>query len=1363
MRVTFWAALLYAFGVCQVSGADEVRWWNPQWRMRTTVARPAPYRDARPRPVEAAVDFPLLLKRAGIPGEFDPASVRVVVPDGSGPGREVPAVCRTEFDARRGRTRTYVAWIAHPEKGGIGRAHIYFDTKDRRIPPPKYAAKQLPPENLVANSGFEQEAKGLPAAWNVTEARLVSLGRFEHTTGRRSLKVVVDEKTPQDVSRTVTVSQKIDVREFAGCEMVFECDLLAERAIYGAPVLIELRQFRADGSAIPEYAVQPRWLSIELAPGQLVQFCERGRFNPEAAEVEVNIRFRCYVLDADTRKSISGPEAFFTVWLDRVVVRPGERWPWPAATNAGFVEGAIPDAPLNRGFEFTGRRRLAFNGASEGTLTAGKYNPNPRSVHWGVKAGTLEFWCKPSWNADDGLAHILFESVAYMHRRQCRVRKLDASGKNMLEFSIGDSDAKLHTICGPAPLKAGRWHHIAGTWDFAKAHVQLFVDGVRVAQVGPSDKPWPFSLTAKGDKKLKGLGVTEDDKRSVPMQAFIGGDRGNNEGRGAGAVIDEFRISDVVRYPSRFTLPRKEFEVDEHTRALWHFENERHGVHDSDDRFVRGMLACELPPQEEAVPLDLLEDGRIVSRKVVVRPYPSPELFEKNRAEARLPARVVLRPLPDPRFVECHERRTTRTVTRKDDTFTLKVGGDYEPLMGWVTFEHADPSSSKTTLLPRWRANDSVLPFSVKSIAETLCPDCKTDRERAFETFKYSLLTTNYYDAHYAETLPCGRHRPRVSYTLIKALNIYPFDQCGPMNHMLRKLFLCTGISSANASGTHHQFEQAFYSGDWRLFDLSARLYWLDRDNQTVLSRRGLEYDPYLKLRQGGNINAWIPGRKGRAGLGHAVRPHNMDFSLRPGERVSVCWHNEGRWFEVTGEKREPIPLAKIPPFFGNGALVYEPVPRGEAAALDNVVIEGGVVRAKDSAKPAQLIYRARCPYILSDLHVTGAYAAPKAGDVRLQLSFDEGKNWTAVWENAGKSGEIAANPIRRIMGRYAYWLKVAMAPGGGAEVRNLKVRTTFVVSPLSLPGRLRKGENRITFFGGPTEAPVKTTCCWIERSKTDLGFSVKGITYYANEGEFHRNLVIFPPGGELPVEVELTGRKVSGTVSLDRLPRGWTFEPREVSIRQDGPAKAIFTVRPEGAKEGSVHAFDVVVREGPRERRVTVQVLVAQAALVRDAERADEITQAASPRDVPEAGGGRAVCFSGKGTLRFDFAGEGKYALWLHARWEEASSKWLTLSLDGGKERYLRPMAMIGFKDWTDPTRAHTKMFAHFSRQFGEWSWYRIPDIVLKEGKHRLTLGTGNGVWFDAVVLLPQNPAMDRAAMNLFQNWNYAPWRNPQ
>jgi len=820
-------ALALVLVVCPIAVFGEpAPWWNAGWRFRTAVTNNTPSCDDAVTPTEVVIDFPTLLKRADIAGEFDPGSLRIIEDSGKEPAREVPFACRSEFNAVKGRDEVYLAWFAHQQANQVSVYDIYFDTKDRGIKAEDYDADLLPPTNLLSNPGFEDSVDGMPIGWQITPVKLVRLDRFEHTTGQRSLKVVVDENAAQNTPREVSISQMIDVRQYAGQEMVFQCDLLAERAKYGAPISIELQQFRADGSRILESAVQPRWLTIELAQGHYVQFCERGRFSPEAARVKISIRVRCYVTDADTRQILTGPKSFFTVWLDRLVIRPGQRLSWPAESHAGFVEGALETAPVNRGFEFTGMRRLAFNGASEGTLTAGKFNPNPRSVHWGLEAGTLEFWCRPLWNADDGAEHIFFEGVAYGHRLQSRLRKLGSPGKNQLEFTIADAGGQLRTVCGSTALREGRWHHIAATWDFPKARLQMFADGQRVAEQGPGSHPWPRSLVAISDKKSKGIGIAEEDSRSLPMQAFIGGDRTCSPKYAAEAVLDEFRISDISRYNKNFAAPCKEFQTDPHTRVLFHFENKSCGIHDSDDGFVRGHLACELPPQEQKVPLEILANEEIERRLVLIEPQPSVGLFEANRAENRLTVTRSFHKLPDPRLVDYRLREIERIVTGADDDFVLKVGGDFEPLMCSVTFQHLESSTDRTTMLPRWRANDNVVPFSVETIAATLAPDAASDSEKAFETFKYALQTTNYFDAHYCETLPT-RHRARVSYSLLKALNIYPFDQCGPLNHMLRKLFLAVGISSNNSSGTHHQFEQAFYQGSWRLFDLSPRLYWL--------------------------------------------------------------------------------------------------------------------------------------------------------------------------------------------------------------------------------------------------------------------------------------------------------------------------------------------------------------------------------------------------------------------------------------------------------------------------------------------------------------------------------------------------------
>ncbi|MHB8898116.1 MAG: LamG-like jellyroll fold domain-containing protein [Thermoguttaceae bacterium] len=1350
------------------AGESGGRWWNGDWRFRTTVARATPWRDDRPRPVEAAIDLELLLERAGIAGQFDPGSVRVIEPGGSGAGREIPAALRSEIDAGTGLERSYVAWIAEPGGEGADGYEIYFDTADRGLKPQSWNAELLPPENLAFNAGFEDEAEGLPAGWTVRSKELVRLGEFRHTTGRRSFQVVVDENTPAEINREVSLAQHIDVRRYVGQEMVFECDLLAERAAYGAPVSIELEQFRGDGSRIAEYAVEPRWLTIELAAGQLVQFRERGRFHPEAATVTLRVRMRCTVRDADTRELVTGPDSCFTIWLDRIVVRPGERWPWPAETGAGFVEGALEEAPLNRGFEFTGSRRLAFNGASEGELTGGKFRSEPRSVHWGLERGTLEFWCRPVAGAEDPDERIFFDSVAYGHRPQCRFQQRQIDGRSQLEFMIADTGGNLRTVRGPATLEEGKNHHLAATWDFPKAHLQLFVSGKRIGEDGPHPRPWPSSLTPDDPSKAPGTGIMELDRRSMPMQAFIGGDKECDGNRGAEAVLDELRISDAVRYQADFAPSRREFDVDEHTRALFHFENERDGIHDWEDRRVRGHMACELPRQQEGVLLETWKDGGIERRTVLVRPWAPAELFEKNRAENRLTVTRPQRELPDPRFVEYRGRQVERTVREAGEEFVVNVGGDYEPLMGSIAFERAGPEE-ETTGVPHWRANGSVVPFSAESLAETLAEGAKNHEEKALEVLRYALAISNYYDANFCETLPT-RHRERVSYTLLKAVNIYAFDQCGPLNHTLRKLFLAAGISSNDASGTHHQFEQAFYGGQWRLFDLSPRKYWLDRDNASVASRRTFEEDLYLKLRQGDGVTSGLQGRVSRATFGSAEREHPMDLRLRPGERASLCWHNEGRWFEITGD-RQPVALSKVPPYFGNGAVLFEPTGAGEAAVLENAeIVETAagarLLRARNGAEAAAITYRASCPYLFSDATVSGVYRADSAGAVTLWLSLDEGKSWKEAWRNAGQSGPVQARLLDDVMGRYAYWVKLELAAGSGAAVENLTVRSTLVASPLALPGKLSRGENRIATVGDRLSVPVRTTCRWIERYRSELGVSLSAIRYYLGSDEAQRNLVVATPEGETRLEAAMEGGSVGHELRLVNLPQGWTSRAGKKESGNDAPKAggAVFTLRPEGTHEGDVETLDLVVGGTDPPRRVTMQVLVARAALVSEAEEASACEGEVATTDLGELSGARGVLFRGEGRLVFELASpaEGKYALWLRARWEPGSSTAMTLAVGDGKLRKLQATAMIGFSDWSDPRYAHTKMFAHFGEQYGHWAWYRVPDVALEASDRRLTLGAEAGAFFDAILLLPENPSVDRAAMNLLQNWNYSPWLNP-
>ena len=1319
----------------QAATGGETPWHHSALRYRLRVRRAAPWRGDAPRPIELAVDFPRLLARAGLGAKAHATDLHVVEADTA---RAVPCAVRGQRGAAAEADRPYLAWMARPRQTPTTNFDVYFNVAENPPAATRPASRALPPENLLANGNFARHRDGQPEAWTVNAPALVRAGTSRPGIGA-ALTITVDAATPPDATREVHVSQSFDVAPWAGCEMTFACDLLAERAAYGAPVSIRIEQVRKDGSRIAGYAVDPRWTTIELARGQLVRLRQRGRFHPEAAGAKVVLRARCTVRDADTRKVVTGPESHFTIHVARMIVRPGQRWPWPPASEGAFAQGALRDAPRNRGIVLRGLRRVAFNGASEATLTTGKYGP-AGETHWGLAAGTLEFWCRPTWSADDGREHVFFYGVSYGHRLHSRLRKRDAAGGNRLEFAIADAGGSMRTVRGAAKLVAGRWHHVAACWDFAAGRQQLFVDGRRIASAGPDTKGWSWSTVAVGGKKkTPGIGISKTDTRSLPMQAFIGGGLRCRPARAADAVLDELRISDVARYASEFTPSRAEFPLDQHTRALWHFEGDVQGTHDGGDRFVRGHLACELPRRRDEVVLEQRNGATVTRRTVALGLRADEKLFDTCRAEARLPVTRPVHPRPDPRFVALVPAEATRDLPEAGRGFNLTVGGDWEPWMRSITFRHARPAA-KATPLPRWRANDNPVPFSAADLAATVAPNEPDDARRAFEAFRYALETTNYYDAHFCETLPT-RHRSRIAYTFTKALNIYAFDQCGPLNHTLRKLFLAVGISSNNASGTHHQFQQAFYGDRWRLFDLSPRLYWLRRDNRTVAGRRDFEEDLYLKIRQGSGVCSALRGRPGHATFGSAERPHRMDLDLQPGERLGVCWHNEGRWFEITGD-RKPIPLAKIPPLFGNGSIVYEP-PAGQARA----------------------VYRCRCPYILSDARVTGTLSPGKPGDVRLMLSFDRGKRWLEAWRAGDGPGEIAADLRDHVTGRYEYWLKLTGAP---ARVRNLRVRTTFVVSPLSLPGWLKRGANRIRFVGGRPTGTVRTRCRWIERHRTDLGVSLSGLGFYLDGNRSHRSVVVARPGGRFSLTVAITGRGDAGEVSIRGLPAGWLDGPdrrRVGKVDPSRPARVVFSGTARG-KRGDVRGFELALSggSGPAGRRRWGQILLADAPLVREAEAADATEGKVAPANVPGASGRRVMAFDGSGRLTFETPASpgGTYALWLLARWRPDADVQMRLTVDAAKPRTLRPVARIGFNDWTDPTRAHTKMFAHYGEQYGYRSWYRVPDVRLAAGKHRVRLGATRGARIDAVVLLPAGAAVDRAAMNLFQNANYAPWLSP-
>lgn len=88
-----------------------------------------------------------------------------------------------------------------------------------------------------------------------------------------------------------------------------------------------------------------------------------------------------------------------------------------------------------------------------------------------------------------------------------------------------------------------KWHHVAGVFNEESGDMRIYLDGILLAE------STGFESTLKNS--IEKLIVGED------LTGFV----------------DEIRISDVPRYTgSNFSVPTSPFTCDEHTRALWHFD-----------------------------------------------------------------------------------------------------------------------------------------------------------------------------------------------------------------------------------------------------------------------------------------------------------------------------------------------------------------------------------------------------------------------------------------------------------------------------------------------------------------------------------------------------------------------------------------------------------------------------------------------------------------------------------------------------------------------------------------------------------------------------------------------------------------------
>ena len=171
----------------------------------------------------------------------------------------------------------------------------------------------------------------------------------------------------------------------------------------------------------------------------------------------------------------------------------------------------------------------------------------PMAGNINLKEGTLEFWTKMDFSRKlpEGKDFCLYyfidiptnltDQKGLQKRVTLVVQEIRGAspekipGKEVFHYFMGTGEA----ITSSVEWQPNEWHHVAITWN--ETETSLFLDGRKI-----------------GSKPLKG-GLFEG-KQSVCKESFlIGGLWNSLSSSGPDGVLDEFRISNTVRYTDNFT------------------------------------------------------------------------------------------------------------------------------------------------------------------------------------------------------------------------------------------------------------------------------------------------------------------------------------------------------------------------------------------------------------------------------------------------------------------------------------------------------------------------------------------------------------------------------------------------------------------------------------------------------------------------------------------------------------------------------------------------------------------------------------------------------------------------------------------
>ena len=976
--------------------------------------------------------------------------------------------------------------------------------------------------------------------------------------------------------RDRNIRYRVDVPEkAAGLQVKFELDVksLAEMTWSNK---ITIRQLDAKNRELSEHAVDPRALSHMRPPQVLSQYRVEGRLRPDVKKLEIVFELRTTQTSL-TNHGLPAKNASALLpklEISRIVMRAAEILPFPKYNDKLFASGVSGDKndlaldlSDGRTFFYQTRSRASWDGT-------GKEITDPKELLYPAGDATIEAWLKPKWNDSDAGIYTLFNACHHLSRNfdPQWIKIAAAKGKkvntrdNVFELTYVPKTKKMG-ICyidwdyskyaktfAVDNFKRNEFNHIAVQYSKA-AGMQVFVNGkkvfddpkftftaVDVAKDSYPNHRCPFQFTI-GQKGLWARNYMRDSEiRGKKYPIFKG-------------TLDLLRLSSVKRYDGDFT-PKKSFAMDGETRALFTFDRSLDGKTTDGLRIIPGTCHAAFGKFDNVL--------TVGDKKIDY--YPAKMLDSVNPTKVLKTNNYPVMPKPAD-FTAARKTEQQKFSITPGKTKVIEL--DKPVYMDYV--EIANNSDTKLEL-PLLIRDGEIDPRSFGDLRDSLKLDKLPPKERVNKIFQFVLSASNYFMNHQATFMPGTDIQHNVEYQALMMLNGYCGFECGPMNNLTATLFSAAGYCPATqTAGYGHSFQQVFYDGQNRLYDLSNETFFPSFKNDQVISLEESESDVGIYQRINRRSDHFI-----RLGTrGHSVQvpayQRKVGYTLNPGEKFRYYFHNNMMvndlqsttprhvnfenipmavpYAKETNAKNQKQPIYRVDRFFphyANGFLTFSGKPAKNNPAFTEIKNDSFCYKVENSYPIVYAEYQA----LLKD-----------GKSAELEISTDRGKTFRPL--KADSNGLVKA--VYQVRARREYLIKVK-APM--ESVAKFNASTEVMMNPRLLTSKLQKGTNALLFKAVNGKSADITL-----QYRSDVKEIKLGNVYYS--GVIPGNETTFcavEPGKSVTVTVENLSDKAE--VSADA-PLSAKLEGKNIIISSPDNAKSCYA--------------QVTIKDGDAERYITV------------------------------------------------------------------------------------------------------------------------------------------------------------------------------